>query len=116
MNGREECFQAQANDLARLTASSRRRKLIPETGVDFSSNDYLGLARSGLLAKAARAALDRGVAIGSGGSRLLRGNNAEHEALEADAATFFGSESATYFSTGYAANSALFATLPHHGR
>lgn len=115
MNGREECFQAQANDLARLTASSRRRKLIPETGVDFSSNDYLGLARSGLLAKAARAALDRGVAIGSGGSRLLRGNNAEHEALEADAATFFGSESATYFSTGYAANSALFATLPRHG-
>lgn len=115
MNGRVGRFEAQANDLARLAASSRRRKLIPEAGVDFSSNDYLGLGRSGLLAEAARVALDRGVAIGSGGSRLLRGNNAEHEALEAEAATFFGSERATYFSSGYAANSALFATLPRHG-
>ena len=36
-----------------------------------------------------RAALDRGVPVGSGGSRLLRGNHAEHEALEAEAANFF---------------------------
>lgn len=108
-------FLAQANDLARLNASSRRRELIPELGVDFSSNDYLGLGRSGLLADAARAALDRGVAVGSGGSRLLRGNNCEHEALEAEAAAFFGSESATWFASGYAANSALFATLPQRG-
>lgn len=108
-------FQAQADDLARLTAASRRRKLIPETGVDFSSNDYLGLGRSGALSDAARAALDRGVAVGSGGSRLLRGNNPEHELLEEEAAVFFGSESATFFSTGYAANSALFATLPQRG-
>lgn len=108
-------FQAQADDLARLAASSRRRKLIPETGVDFSSNDYLGLGRSGQLADAARAALDRGVAVGSGGSRLLRGNNPEHEMLEEEAAAFFGSESATFFATGYAANSALFSTLPQRG-
>jgi 8-amino-7-oxononanoate synthase len=108
-------FQPQAEDLARLSASSRRRRLIPEAGVDFSSNDYLGLGSSGLLAEAAREALDRGVAVGSGGSRLLRGNNAEHEALEAEAAAFFGSESALYFATGYAANSALFATLPQRG-
>jgi 8-amino-7-oxononanoate synthase len=108
-------FQPQAEDLARLSAQSRRRHLIPEAGIDFSSNDYLGLARSGLLAKAARAALDRGVPIGSGGSRLLRGNHAEHEALEAEAAAFFDSESALYFATGYAANSALLATLPQRG-
>ena len=108
-------FSAQRNDLARLSAGARRRRLIPEVGVDFASNDYLGLGRSGLLAEAARAALDRGVPVGSGGSRLLRGNCPEHEALEAEAAAFFGSESALWFATGYAANSALLATLPQRG-
>jgi 8-amino-7-oxononanoate synthase len=108
-------FAAQAKDLARLSAQSRRRRLTSESGVDFSSNDYLGLGRSGLLADAARAALDRGVPVGSGGSRLLRGNCDEHEALEAEAAAFFGSESALWFATGYAANSALFSTLPQRG-
>jgi 8-amino-7-oxononanoate synthase len=110
-----EIFTAQAQELAKLAAGARRRKLIPEAGVDFSSNDYLGLGRSGLLVAAARAALDRGVPVGSGGSRLLRGNCEEHEALEFEAAAFFGSESALWFATGYAANSALFSTLPQRG-
>jgi 8-amino-7-oxononanoate synthase len=108
-------FDSQRADLARLSAVARRRRLIPEAGVDFSSNDYLGLGRSGLLAEAARAALERGVPVGSGGSRLLRGNRPEHEALEAEAAAFFGSESALWFATGYAANSAMLSTLPQSG-
>jgi 8-amino-7-oxononanoate synthase len=108
-------FAAQAADLARLSAQSRRRALAGQAGIDFSSNDYLGLGSSGLLADAARAALDRGVPVGSGGSRLLRGNCEEHEALEAEAAEFFGSETSLWFSTGYAANSALFSTLPQRG-
>ncbi len=108
-------FAAQAQDLARLAQGARRRRLIPEAGIDFASNDYLGLGSSGLLAQAARAALDRDVPVGSGGSRLLRGNCAEHEALEAEAAAFFGSESALWFATGYAANSALLSTLPQRG-
>ena len=58
--------------------------------VNFGSNDYLGLAGSRVLADAVQAALDRGVPVGSGGSRLLRGNHPEHEALEAEAALFFG--------------------------
>lgn len=106
---------AQAADLARLAAIGRLRALAPDVGVDFASNDYLGLAASGALVDAARAALDRGVAVGSGGSRLLRGNRAEHEALEAEAAAFFGSEAALFFPTGYTANSALLATLPQRG-
>jgi 8-amino-7-oxononanoate synthase len=115
MSGDGPIYAAQAQDLARLAAGARRRRLIPETGADFASNDYLGLGRSGLLAEAARAALDRGVPVGSGGSRLLRGNCPEHEALEAEAAAFFGSETALWFATGYAANSALFSTLPQRG-
>lgn len=106
---------AQRADLERLAAIGRLRSLVPDQGIDFASNDYLGLAASGALVGAARAALDRGVAVGSGGSRLLRGNRAEHEALEAEAAAFVGAEAALFFPTGYAANSALLATLPQRG-
>jgi 8-amino-7-oxononanoate synthase len=108
-------FRAQADDLQRLDATARLRTLAPRTGIDFASNDYLGLATAPRLRDAVAAALARGVPIGSGGSRLLRGNDAEHEALEAEAARLFGSEAALWFSTGYAANSALLSTLPQRG-
>lgn len=100
--------------LADLEARGRLRRLAPRTGLDFSSNDYLGLAGSPELAAAVREALARGVPVGAGGSRLLRGNHPEHEALEQEAAAFFGSEAALYFATGFAANYAIFATLPQH--
>jgi 8-amino-7-oxononanoate synthase len=98
--------------LAALAAKGRLRRLVPRGGVDFTSNDYLGLAESGALRDAAAAALARGVPLGAGGSRLLRGNHPEHEALEAEAAEFFGAEAALYFPTGFAANQAIFAALP----
>jgi 8-amino-7-oxononanoate synthase len=108
-------FAAQQADLARLEQATRRRTLSGRGGADFSSNDYLGLAASGELAGAVSAALGRGVPVGSGGSRLLRGNHPEHEALEAEAAAFFGCERALWFSSGFAANSALLSTLPQRG-
>jgi 8-amino-7-oxononanoate synthase len=95
-----------------LTAQKRLRTLSPRSGLDFSSNDYLGLAASPRLRIALIEALTRGTAIGAGGSRLLRGNHPEHEELEAKAAAFFHAERTLFFSTGYAANFALFATLP----
>ncbi|MEG8014379.1 8-amino-7-oxononanoate synthase [Sphingomonas sp. 22R3R2A-7] len=108
-------FDPHRNDLAALDAIARRRVLIERQGKDFSSNDYLALGRSPRIAAAVSDAIARGVPIGSGGSRLLRGNDPEHEMLEAEAAAFFGAETALYFSTGYAANAALFATLPQRG-
>ncbi|WP_424944899.1 8-amino-7-oxononanoate synthase [Aliiroseovarius crassostreae] len=98
-----------------LTARHRRRDLIPRGGVDFASNDYLGLAGSAMLRAAAQEALSRGVPLGSGGSRLLRGNHDEHETLEQDAAAFFGTEAALYMGGGFQANQAIFATLPAKG-
>jgi 8-amino-7-oxononanoate synthase len=112
---RVKTYAAQEADLARLAQASRRRALIRREGADFSSNDYLGLAGSPELADAVQAALERGVPVGSGGSRLLRGNHPEHEALEAEAAAFFGCERALWFSSGFAANSALLSTLPQRG-
>jgi 8-amino-7-oxononanoate synthase len=101
--------------LAALEERGRLRRLALPAGYDFTSNDYLGLADSQDLKEAVRRALDRGVAIGAGGSRLLRGNTSEHESLEADAAAFVGSETALYFSSGFSANYALFAALPQRG-
>ena len=98
-----------------LERKSRLRSLSPQQGVDFTSNDYLGLANSPRLKVAIVAALDRGVPVGAGGSRLLRGNHVEHEALESEAAAFFDAEKVLYFGSGFAANTALFATLPQRG-
>lgn len=95
-----------------LAARHRLRRLIPREGLDFASNDYLGLAEGPALRAAARAALDRGVPLGSGGSRLLRGNHPEHEALEAEAAAFFDTEAAVFMGGGFQANQAIFSTLP----
>ncbi len=102
-------------DLDSLRRRDRLRALAPRAGCDFASNDYLGLAESEEYRDAAKAALARGVPLGAGGSRLLRGNHPEHEALEEEAARFFGSEAALFFGAGFAANEALLATLPQRG-
>jgi len=104
-----------SKSLKALERRGRLRTLLPQAGHDFSSNDYLGLAGSKLLASAMAEAISRGVPVGSGGSRLLRGNHPEHEALEAEAALFFGAETALFFAGGFSANHAIFATLPERG-
>src|SRR6201985_3687275 len=96
--------------LEQLERKGRRRALTKQSGIDFTSNDYLGLAGSGRLRASVISALERGVPVGAGGSRLLRGNHPEHEALEMEAAQFFRGETALYFPTGYAANAAIAAT------
>lgn len=101
--------------LQQLRQKGRQRELRRHTGADFTSNDYLGLASSARMRAAVIAALDRDVPVGAGGSRLLRGNHAEHEALEEDAAAYFGCERMLYFGSGYAANLAVLSTLPQHG-
>src|ERR1700728_922491 len=66
-------------------------------------------------AKLLRLRREAGTPIGAGGSRLLRGNCAEHESLEAEAARFFGAEAAIFFASGYTANFAVLTTLPQRG-
>lgn len=53
--------------------------------------------------------------LGAGGSRLLRGNCEEHEALEAEAARFFRAEASLFFGSGYIANYSVLTTLPQRG-
>ncbi|MDR6788064.1 8-amino-7-oxononanoate synthase [Sphingomonas sp. BE138] len=106
---------AQRAHLSALADADRLRTLTSRGGVDLSSNDYLALSTAPRMLAAAADALARGVAVGSGGSRLLRGNDAEHEALEAEAARFFGAETALFFGSGYAANTALLSAVPQPG-
>jgi 8-amino-7-oxononanoate synthase len=102
-------------NLRELADRGRLRSLRERSGIDFTSNDYLGLAESSELRHAAADAVARGVPVGASGSRLLRGNHPEHEALETEAAAHFGAETALYFGGGYVANLAIFSTLPQTG-
>ena len=70
--------------------------------VNFSSNDYLGLARHPGLQQAATSEWER-AGFGSGSSRLVCGTFDAHERLEGAIADFKRAASALCFSSGYAA-------------
>lgn len=84
---------------------------------DFSSNDYLGLARSSELHQAIQEVLKKHpqAANGATGSRLLSGNSAFAEALEQEIAGYHQAANGLIFNAGYAANSAIFSCLPQKG-
>jgi 8-amino-7-oxononanoate synthase len=86
--------------LAELDRAALRRRIVVRDGsIDFSSNDYLGMAREPHVVAALRAA-ER---AGSGGARLLGGAHREHADLEAALAAWTGREGALVFSSGYLA-------------
>lgn len=78
--------------------------------LNFSSNDYLGLANDPVLRDAAAKALERH-GVGAGASRLVVGDSTEHQALETELARFEGTEAALLFNSGYAANTAVLPAL-----
>lgn len=80
--------------------------------IDFSSNDYLGLAQSPHLIVAIThewgTLLNQ---LGSTGSRLLTGNSAYAQDLENRLAKFHGYEAGLLFNCGYMANVGLLSTI-----
>ena len=70
--------------------------------VNFSSNDYLGLAGEPFLREAAKRAIDE-YGVGSTASRLVCGTLSPHLELERTLAGFKRTEAALSFSSGYAA-------------
>lgn len=82
--------------------------------INFSSNDYLGLAADQDLAGAVHQAVAR-FGVGSGASRLIVGDSPAHRALEAAAAEWTGCEAAVAFNSGYAANLGVLSTLVGEG-
>jgi 8-amino-7-oxononanoate synthase len=95
-------------------ASGRTRAIEPALGLDFTSNDYLGLRRDPRLeAAAARAAQACG--WGTGASRLLGGTSPVHEALEAALAQWKGTPAALLFNTGFQCNATVIPALLREG-
>ena len=82
--------------------------------INFSSNNYLGIANHPALATAAKAAIDR-YGCGSGASRLISGNMTLHEELEAKLAEFKNTEAALVFNSGFQANVGIISTLAGEG-
>lgn len=87
----------------RLTGSER-------TLLDFSSNDYLGLARHPALAERA-CEWTRLHGSGSGASRLVTGTSTLHQLVESRIAAFKKTEAALLFSSGWQANAAIIPAL-----
>lgn len=115
------------SELARLKEAGLYRKLRRVEGdqgstlildgrevINFSSNNYLGIANHPALSEAAKAAIDR-YGCGSGASRLISGNMALHEELEHRIAELKGTEAALVFNSGFQANTGVVPTLVGEG-
>ena len=74
--------------------------------INFSSNDYLGLANSDELKTAARQGVEKW-GVGAAASHLVCGHQSPHELLEHEVAEYVGAEKAIVFSSGYMANLAV---------
>ncbi|HEY1481329.1 MAG TPA: 8-amino-7-oxononanoate synthase [Candidatus Acidoferrum sp.] len=87
------------------------RSLAQIHGVNFCSNDYLGLAQHPALRAATVQAVQNSSRVGGTGSRLLSGQTEDWHHLESTFATFAGTQSALFFGSGYAANMGLLSSL-----
>ena len=97
----------------RQTIASAQGALIHADGqeyVNFSSNDYLGLANDARLVKAVQSAVAV-YGVGSGASQLICGRSSAHEQLEEALAAQLGRSRAVVFSSGYLANLAVITSF-----
>lgn len=112
MNALEDALEQELGSLRTqgLHRQLRRIDSAPTTTIElegqqllnFSSNDYLGLANEPALKEAAYRAIER-YGTGSGASRLICGSLGIHHELDEALAALKGTEAALSFSTGYAA-------------
>ncbi|MGE6352552.1 aminotransferase class I/II-fold pyridoxal phosphate-dependent enzyme [Flavobacterium sp. NPDC079362] len=82
--------------------------------VDFSSNDYIGFAKSESIFKSTHAYLLENEIFENGatGSRLISGNHSLYQIAEAFIAEFHDAQSALIFNSGYDANVGFFSAVP----
>jgi 8-amino-7-oxononanoate synthase/dethiobiotin synthase len=104
-------FRSELNKIAnRWRDAGLERKLSLPSGIDFSSNDYLGLSRHPSVVKASMAATEE-FGAGVPSARLLRGNYPVHRQAELTAAQYIGTEDALLLPSGWQANMAILTTL-----
>jgi len=97
--------------LRSLDQRNQRRSLAEIHGINFCSNDYLGLAENEEFRGRVAEAVQSAERVGGTGSRLLSGQTNEWSELEEEFAKFAGTEAALFFTTGYAANVGLLSSL-----
>ena len=85
--------------------------------IDFSSNDYLGFAKSEVIFnKTHQFLIDKNIKInGATGSRLLSGNHNLYTETEKELCEFHNSETSLIFNSGYDANIGFFSSVPQRG-
>ncbi|NMM50207.1 aminotransferase class I/II-fold pyridoxal phosphate-dependent enzyme [Marinigracilibium pacificum] len=100
----------------RKTNGTFRQPIGSGSGIDFLSNDYLGISRSHELKEIVEEELSslpfRG---GTAGSRLLGGDNEYIRVTEDYLAKFYNGDAALVFSSGYQANMAVLSSVPQRG-
>ena len=101
-------------ELSDLESRAELRHLEPVRGIDLSSNDYLSLATDPRMKLAILEGVKSAPRIASTGSRLLSGHDEAWTLLEHDFARWVGTETALYFTSGYAANIGLLSCLLRH--
>ncbi|MBF0517136.1 MAG: 8-amino-7-oxononanoate synthase [Nitrospirae bacterium] len=115
MDYKQKIEQLKRQDLLRSVRdrdcpSGRVIKIEGRSLLNFSSNDYLGLASHPVVIGAAHQALDD-FGYGAGASRLLSGGTSLAARLERKTASFKGTDKAVLFNSGYAANTGAIASL-----
>ncbi|MFV5687216.1 aminotransferase class I/II-fold pyridoxal phosphate-dependent enzyme [Flavobacterium sp. ZT3R25] len=102
---------------ARKQNNALRQLPLSSKGIDFASNDYLGLSKSETIFHETHQYLikNNGIQNGATGSRLLSGNHKLYPETENFIAQFHKSESALIFNSGYDANVGFFSSLPQKG-
>lgn len=103
--------QRMALRLAELQSQCLLRNLELAAGVNFCSNDYLGLSNDPRLKQSLLQAVEQCERVASTGARLLSGHHAAWDELETTFAGFAGTEAALYFSSGFLANTGLLSAL-----
>src|SRR6266513_5924808 len=107
-----DLFQEQLEALRACSLDRHLRELTSAQGpeieigdrrlINFSSNDYLGLANDSRLRRTAISAINK-FGVGAGASRLVSGTQSPHLRLERALAKWKGTEGALCFGSGYAA-------------
>ena len=90
--------------------SESKSKFVDQLYIDFTSNDYLGMATSQELISEFKEQLNL-YTIGSGGSRLLGGDHDLFHELEGLVASYYKNKHALFFNSGYQLNVGVISTI-----
>ncbi len=97
-----------------LKSKNQFRVLNNNSGIDFCSNDYLGIKNHPQIIKDTQIALDN-YGFGAGSSRFIKGEHKYYEKLEYSLADFKQTQKSLLFSSGYAANIGAICALIEPG-